>query len=104
VAPETSILLSRNVISGRQMFTFFCILFTVYFGALERKIFKNSSLASQTNRKSSLHSYYINKHNSKLPLLPDMKSDYMFQLKLSIIRSIPDIFLVQNTMNIMHLK
>lgn len=45
MSSETSVLLSRKVISVNHDFTFF-ILFIVYFGTLERKFSKNLS-ASQ---------------------------------------------------------
>jgi hypothetical protein len=40
--------------------------------------------------KSIFHSYYINKYNIKLHLLTEINYDYMFRLKLAIIKSIPD--------------
>jgi hypothetical protein len=48
--------------------------------------------------------YYITNYNVKLPLLTDMNYDYMFRLKLAIIKSNPDISLVSGTFIITQLK
>jgi hypothetical protein len=39
-----------------------------------------------------------------MKLLSDMNSDYVFQPKLAIIKSIRNIFIAPNTLNITHVK
>ena len=49
---------------------------------------------------SKLHSCCINKYNTKLHSSTNVNFDYMFRLKLDIIKSIPDIFLLPDTPNL----
>lgn len=85
-------------------FYIFYILFIVYFGVLEKQCLKTRHLSNKwINLKSNFYSRCINKHIN-VSLLPDVKSDCLFQIQLANNRSIPDSFLVPNTMIILPLK
>jgi len=52
-------------------------------------------------QKSNIHSSYVHIYNARLPLLTDINCEHVFRLKLAIMKSVSDIFLVPN---MTHLK